>query len=185
MTKKNEVIKLDIDTIFDYGVNIPDRIITISDDIEAVLFHIVDSALSIMESINDKPITIRINSFGGEIYSALGIIGRIKNCKCQIITEGYGAIMSSAGFIFVAGSIRKISKYAWFMFHEMSFSSDGKLKENDEVLKQSKKEMKFIYQYMADHSKKSVDFWKKLCKKGDTHFNASESLLIGVADEII
>ena len=66
----------------------------------------------------EKAITIRLHSEGGSVYEALAIVGRIEKCKCQIITEGYGAIMSAATLILASGDKRRISRLAWFMVHE-------------------------------------------------------------------
>ena len=176
----------DYNLLFEFGVDRKRRIITISEDIEPPLFNIVSGAVSLMEADSLlEPITVRINSYGGSIYEALAVIGLLKYSPCAIITEGYGAIMSAAGMIFVSGTTKKISKHAWFMWHEMSFETGGKLSQITEEAKHSKKEMDTICDFMAAHTKKPASFWKKNGKIKDLYFNAEEALAVGIADELI
>ena len=108
-TQDNERLELHLKYLFDQAINFKDRVITIDSDIDGELFAWIDAALTELESHSRKAITVRIRSEGGDVYKALAIIGRLKKSKCQIVTEGYGCIMSAATMILACGDIRRIS----------------------------------------------------------------------------
>ena len=55
--------------------------------------------MTTLENLNRKTITIKINSYGGDVYTALAIVGRMLESKCLLQTKGYGKIMSAATII--------------------------------------------------------------------------------------
>ncbi len=170
---------------FEYNVNFKERTISISREIDEKEFDRIDNALTEMESQNRKAITIRINSPGGQVYQALAIIGRMKRSQCQIITEGYGHVMSAATMILAAGDKRKISKYAFFMHHEASYGVDGRHSEIKDMVKQTEKEEEQWCEWMAEFTKKPKAFWMKSGVRVDAYFSANELMELGVADEVI
>lgn len=177
-------LALHLDCLFDRGVNFQDRIITLSDEVDIVMFNILDSALSHMESEGGKSVKIRIHSFGGSAYDALAIVGRLKSSPCRIITEGYGEIMSAATLILACGNKRKISKYAWFMHHEAAYAMEGKHTEHKDSVRQMEREERQWANIMAEFSNKNSDYWYNLGKK-DTYLTPEELLKLGIVDEII
>lgn len=176
---------LQLEYAFEYGVDFGHRIIQITSDIDFPLFDFVDTALTEMESLNSKGVTIKINSFGGSVYEALAIVGRIKESKCKITTKGYGAIMSAATLILACGTKRKISQYAWFMHHESSYGFEGKHSQAKAAIAQAEREELQWAKAMAEFSKQDEEFWLEKGKLVDVYFDATELLELGVADEII
>ena len=184
---KIEIYKLHLELMLDYGINFKDRSITISSDIDVPLFDLIDSALTEMESQGKRKITIKINSFGGSAYSALAIIGRMqktKNKGIQVITEGYGKVMSAATLILACGTKRYFSRYAVFMHHEASSSIDGTLTEMKDFTQQLEKEEKLWCEFMAEFSGKELDYWLSWVGRKDAYFFADELLKLGVIDEV-
>ncbi len=169
---------------FEYNVNFKERIITISKEIDAEEFNRIDNALTELESQNRKSVTIRINSPGGEVYQALAIIGRLKRSPCNIITEGYGHVMSAATLILAAGDRRKISTYAFFMHHESSYGVDGRHSEIKAAVKQAEAEEHKWAQWMAELTSKDKKFWLTTGVTTDAYFDAEELMKLGVVDEI-
>lgn len=138
-----------------------------------------------MEYRSHEPITIRINSFGGDVYSALAVVGRMKISPCQIVTEAHGAVMSAATAILAAGKPRKMSEFSWGLFHEASYSAEGRHSDVRAQVKQSEREERSWAVFMSKHSVQGVQFWSELVKKGDRYFTAKQMLDLGVIDEII
>ena len=160
---KLSLYKLHLDLIFDYGINFKERIIVLSSDIEEGLFDFVDSALTEMESQGRGKIIVKINSYGGDLYEALAIVGRIqktKNKNIQVITEGYGKVMSASTLILASGTKRRISKYAFFMHHSSSYGVKGRHEDIKDYVNQAEKENKLWNKWIAELSKKSAKFWK-------------------------
>jgi len=199
MTKKNkdvELLKLNLEHAIDHGVDFENRIIRITGAIGSPSpldtedsyfdFNTLDFALTRMEKEDPiKRITIRINSFGGECYEALAIIGRMKASPCEIVTEGFGAIMSAATLILMAGDIRKLSKYCISMFHEIGYGVAGQHESIKEQVLQSEKELKLWASYYESFSNKSVRFWLSKMKKKEYYPTPKQMLEFGAIDEII
>jgi ATP-dependent Clp protease protease subunit len=170
---------------FEYNVNFKERTISISREIDEKEFDRLDNALTEMESQNRKAITIRINSPGGQVYQALAMIGRMKRSPCQIITEGYGHVMSAATLLLAAGDKRRISPYTFFMHHEASYGVDGRHSEIKDMVKQTEREEEKWCEWMASFTKKPKAFWMKSGVRTDAYFEAEELLEFGVVDEIM
>lgn len=169
---------------FDHGVDLKNRVINLTGDIDEAQFQKVEAAMTLMESENRTTITIKINSCGGEVYQALAIIGRLTSSKCRIITEGYGHIMSAATMILACGDRRKISKYAFFMHHESSYEASGKHSEIKDFVIQAEKEEICWAKWMSSFTRKDEDFWKNTGVRTDAYFSAEELASLGVADEV-
>lgn len=188
--QKNKKKDIDLELVrlefcFDRGINIADRIIQLTGDIEeGVTFDFVDAALTEMERENKKSITLKINSPGGSVYEALAVVDRIRESKCHIITKCYGHAMSAASLILAAGNKRYIGKQSWLMHHEISSNFSGSLSAIDEELKQLKREMQQWAIAMSHFSNESVEFWKNAAYKTDFYLNAEECLQVGVIDEV-
>jgi ATP-dependent protease ClpP protease subunit len=170
---------------FDYGVNFEQRIITLTEEIDYPMFDVLNEAMSFMESVSKKAITIRIKSQGGAIGDALAIVGRLKSSKCQIITEGYGDVMSAATLILACGDLRKISRYSVFMHHEASYEMEGRHSVIKNEMAQFEKEEKQWAKWMSNFSKKNEKFWLTQGTGVNAYFTAEELLGMGVVDEII
>lgn len=178
-------VALVISNALEYGINWDERTITISEDIDQPIFHVLDAAMTIMESDSREAITIRLNSPGGSIYEAQAIVARIRNSKAYVITEGYGHIMSAATLILACGRKRRIDKFADFMWHESSYDPGfDRHSAHKETVKQMESAEKKWAQMMAAHSKKEAKFWKEKGVGKDAYFTAEQLLRYGVVDEL-
>tara|TARA_R110000868_G_C10973188_1_gene771560 strand:+ start:90871 stop:91488 length:618 start_codon:yes stop_codon:yes gene_type:complete len=170
---------------FEYGVDFKNRTITITGELAHGWFDIVDAALTQMEAESKSTVTIKVNSPGGDTYEAMAIIGRIKNSKCHIVTEGYGHIMSAATLILACGNKRKMSRYAQFMWHEASYGIEERHSVIKATVAQVEREETKWAEAMSEFTNKSVAFWKKTGVGIDKYLEAEQLLEYGAIDEII
>jgi ATP-dependent Clp protease protease subunit len=185
--------KMRLDYAFEQGIDFRNRVIRVTGpigtpgpfDISFTTFDMVDAAMTEMEKQSNDPVTIRINSPGGEVYEGLAIVGRLSASPCQIITESYGHTMSAATLITACGDIRKMSKYTIAMFHQCSYGLQGSHEEVKQEVEQMEREEKLWAKWMANLSKKSEKFWFTAVKKKNVYLTAEEMLKYGVIDEII
>jgi ATP-dependent protease ClpP protease subunit len=191
-----ERLKFDLDLSLNQGIDLKNRTIRITGHIgdpggfnseeEYFDYNHLEVALTQLESQSPtSPITIKINSFGGSVYEALAIVGRLKSSPCQIITEGYGAIMSAATLILMCADVRKISRYAVSMFHSAQYGLQGDHENIKEQVIQAEKEEKLWANYYAEFSNRSPAWWLKRIKKTEYYPTADEMLQLGAVDEII
>jgi ATP-dependent Clp protease protease subunit len=184
--KNSEVEKeaLRLSYSFEGNVDFKNRVIRITEEIDFGTFAFIDAAISELESINGKLITIRINCPGGSAYDALAIVGRIKSSKCKITTEGYGHVMSAATLILAAGTKRRLSKYATFMWHQSSYGVEAKHKDVKILVEQQEREEKLWAKWIAELSRYEESYWYAKAAEKDFYLNAQECLEHGVVDEL-
>lgn len=177
-------IALHYEYAFEWGVNFEHRVICLTNDVDTNSFEVLDAAMTEMERNSKRNIVIKINSMGGNVYDALGIVGRIRKSPCKIIVEGYGAIMSAAIVILACGDIRRISKYAWLMHHESQYEVEGRHSVVQAEVQQKQLEESMWADTMTKFSKKSKKFWLEYGKGIDFHFSPKEAMKFGIIDEI-
>jgi len=167
------------------GIDLKNRTIRFTGEIESGSFDFVDAALTMLENDNSKAITIKINCPGGEVYESLAIIGRLKASKCRIITEAYGHCMSAAVLILACGDKRRMSHYSWLMHHKASY---GLMGDHDRIVKeveQMKREEKVWATWMEELTDKDAKYWEKSCEHKNLYLSAEQCFELGVIDEII
>ena len=170
---------------FEYGVDIKNRIIKLTGEVDEFMWDVLDSGLNQLEGSKEK-ITIRINSCGGSTYDALAIVGRIKKSTSYIVTEGFGQVMSAATLILAAGRKRRMSHYSFFMWHEASYGMDGRHSQNKATVEQIEKEEKMWAKWMSEMTEGIHDpeWWAENGVGKDAYFSAEELMELGVVDEV-
>lgn len=184
-----EQLAFNLEYAFNRGVDLDNRIIQLTEDIEDHHFCLFDSAMTVMETMNKKAITIKINSYGGDVYTALGIIGRMFECqrkKIKIHTKGYGKIMSASTAILAAGDKRSISRLAEFMHHESSYELPGPARESEheQALKESLNLSEKWCALMTELTGISKHHWQRWGKGKDYYFTPDRCLELNIVDEV-
>ena len=175
----------DIFNEIDYGVNIQDSVVYLHGDI--VLGNLFDFVAKIRiilanrpEEKQKEPITLMINSNGGDVYEALGIIDYIESLPVPVNIIARGRAMSAAALILCcATGLRAASKTSTIMVHEASaeiFGKSADIKANAEHIDELEEE---VYKMMAGRTKQDIEFWKKACRK-DYYMTAQKALDLGL-----
>lgn len=76
-----------------------------------------NEVMDFMKDAGDGDLTVRINSSGGEVSSALTMYNRLLEHPGKVTTIVDGYAFSSAGWLALAGSDRQICNGALFMMH--------------------------------------------------------------------
>jgi len=174
----------------EYNVYTPARLIYLEGDIDKDSAGEFIRNIRLMDHVTDKDITVLINSEGGDVYQALAIIDSIKECNSRVITHAVGPCYSSAAWILQSGDLRKISSNSRIMVHigEEGYSSD-----HPNIIKKWIKENERVSKTLNDMLLEKIKIKKPRFTKAkidelllfDTIFNATESIEIGLADEIV
>lgn len=179
------LLQFQSDTSLEWGVDLPSRTIQLLGEVNIDMFSFLDSALSLLEHQSREAVTLRINSFGGDVEQAFAIIGRMERSPCKIITEGYGYCASSACLILVAGDKRRLSKWAEVMFHEISYAVEGTHTQVEHQVKQLQREYRKWCEAMAQFTKSDSGKWLLEGRNGiDLYMNAGECLKLNIVDEV-
>lgn len=173
-------------------VNLEDGIIYVFSDIEDVVqYEIMAKTKSIIryrehtgKNIGD-PINLILNSDGGNVHSAFGIIDYINTLDVPVNTITIGRAFSAAALILMAGTgVRLASKNSSIMFHEISADHFGKssdLKANTAHLNDLEN---YALNIIAPKSNKPKEWWADKITK-DFYMSAQQALDLGVIDKII
>ena len=132
------------------------------------------------------PIYIHINSYGGEVDAALGLIDHIFSLKkrgAKIITiiEGYAA--SAATMISIAGTERRIRPNAYMRIHQFRSGMWGKKTELDDEHKNLEKLESILLNLYKENTKMKKKQLKKLLKR-ELDLVPSECIDMGLIDSI-
>ncbi len=182
--------KSEIFNEIDYGVNIEDSVIYLHGDIMlGNLFDFISKVRIILanrpaDKKND-PINLLINTNGGDVYEANGIIDYIETLSVPVNTIARGRAMSAGAMILCCGTgVRAASKNTTIMMHEASaelFGKSSDIKANADHIDQLEED---FYKVLSKKTSQTEEFWRKACRK-DFYISAEKALELGVIDKII
>jgi ATP-dependent Clp protease protease subunit len=174
----------------DYGVNVNESIIYLHGDIMlGNLFDFISKVRIIIsnrpEVNRQDPINLLINSNGGDLYEALGIIDYIQTLSVPVNVIARGRAMSAAAMILCCGTgVRAASKSTSIMLHEASAEIGGKsadIKANADHIDSLEDN---FYAMMAVKTGLTEEFWRKACRK-DFYMSPEKAKELGVIDTIV
>lgn len=147
----------------------------------------------VYENINNqdtnKPLTLYVNSMGGDLYEAFALIDVMHSSNRPIRTIGLGSIMSCGFLIFISGKKgqRFLTQNCGIMCHQFSDGSEG-VKYHD--IKASIKEADYCNERMLSIIRHATgmnnsNIKKRLLNTTDTYLTNHEMINLGLADKII
>jgi ATP-dependent Clp endopeptidase proteolytic subunit ClpP len=140
--------------------------------------------VSMLSACNQKKLTIRINSPGGDVWDAHAIYNAIKSHPSKPITRIESLAASAASYIAVAGSQRQAYKNTMIMIHEpMSgiFGNQYEAREMADILEQVSNSMIDMYADNTSVGKREI----KDMLKAETWMSAKVAKEKGFIDTII
>lgn len=192
--KKKELVEdLKEDSTFneiDYGLNINESVVYLHGDIMlGNLFDLISKVRIILanrpKENSQDPINLMINSNGGDVYEALGMIDYIESLSVPVNIIARGRAMSAAAMILACGTGKRVaSKLTTIMLHEASaeiFGKSADIKANADHIDGLEND---FYTMMAAKTTQTEEFWRTACRK-DFYISAARAKELGVIDEII
>jgi len=166
-----------------------ERLTEDSDEVSAVSVAQLIKNIHILDSINSEPITLLLNTCGGEWESGIAVYDLIKTIKSKVYIIGLGKLYSMGSVIFQAGYKRYIYPHTQFLLHDGSEAYAGNTKSFERWAENSKKTRAIMYQIYLEKMKKkdqkiTTEQIEKICAF-DSIFNAQEAINLGLADKII
>lgn len=174
----------------DYGFDVGTSSVLLFGDIaDGTLYDLVLRIRAILhmrdESQKNDPINLIINSDGGDVYEALGMIDFIQSLDVKVNTICRGRAMSAAALLLCSGTgIRAASKNSTIMFHEISSGIYGKSSDMKANVQHTEKLEDILVDIIVENSNKDSVFWKDKILK-DYYISPVEALELGVIDTII
>jgi ATP-dependent Clp protease protease subunit len=173
----------------EFGINVAKRIVFLDGGIEpATLFRLKQQLDTILDTCNEEdPISIYINTYGGDAHAMFGIIDLIKTYPVKINTTAMGAAMSAGAWILMSGTgIRAITKGSIIMFHEVQSSHHGPSTKIESTVEHSRLLQDMTSELIYDRTNISKKAWIEMLKdKQEIFFNADECLKYDIVDKIL
>jgi ATP-dependent Clp protease protease subunit len=136
------------------------------------------------EEKSKDPISVIIDSSGGDVYSTLGIVDFIENLEVPVNTIARGRCMSAAAIILACGTgERMASKRTSMMLHNSSGGAIGTAKEIRINIEHHDKLDDELYDILAAKTKKDKLWWKDALRN-DLYINSQTALELGIIDSI-
>lgn len=177
-------------TQMDYGIDVEaSSVLLFGEIMDGSLYDIITRIRAILHMRTDEhkndPINLIINSDGGSVYEALGIIDYIQSLDVKVNTICRGRAMSAAALILCAGTgVRAASQYSTIMFHEISSDIYGKSSDMKANVQHMEKLEEILLEILKSNSNKEKDYWKNVTIK-DYYITPKDALDMGVIDAII
>ena len=182
-------MKKEIQLLFknlEWGINIKSNTMYLTYEIEQDTLYAVMTRFDNFVQYNEgRDINLNIASYGGDVYSMLGIIDYFKSLPVKVNTHCLGACMSAAAVILACGTgKRTMTSNSTVMVHEGSAFEAGKTSDVLKGADHLKKLQKNINRILGEVTSKDQKFWEKVSQH-DTYLTAEECLDYGIIDEII
>jgi ATP-dependent Clp protease, protease subunit len=142
-----------------------------------------------IDAKDGKILTLYVNSQGGDLYEAFGLIDMMQNSQLPIRTIGYGSVMSAAFLIVASGTPgeRYVTKNCGIMCHQMSMLEEmGKYHDIKATRKETDRLNKAMYDVLKETTGLDGRIIKtKLLPAHDVYMTAEEMIEFGAADHIL
>ena len=168
--------------------------------VEYKMSNIFIKNLRLLENRTQDPITIHMNSIGGEWADGMAIFDAIMLCHSYVTILAYGQVESMSSIILQAADYRYMTQNAYFMCHYGSSGVMGDYLSAQNWISYEKKicdTMLNIYssrcykgqffkeKYVKSDEVKAKNFLSKKLKDGDWYMSAEESVYYGFADKVL
>ena len=158
---------------------------------EIILIQEDDKYLKGLYELHDLTYTapeikIYIDSYGGQVYQCMGLLGVMDKCKTPIHTIVTGCAMSCGFLITLGGHKRSAYQTSTLMYHQVSAGVAGKAKDIEEEVVEIKRLQAWIEKYTMDRTKITCEKLAEVYNsKHDWYMEADEALDLGVIHKII
>ena len=179
---KNKKIERDANHIYFYSEVNRDSIYELASLINEVEEE--NKALSFKLKIDDIPIYLHINSYGGCVFSAFNIIDVIQGCSIPIYSVIEGCAASAATLMSVVCDKKYIRKNAYMLIHQLSSGCWGKMCEIEDEVQNLTDFMDRIKKIYTEHTSIPKKELTELLKH-DLWLNSDKCLKYELAEEIM
>lgn len=185
-------VREEIDKFFDYGLYVPTRTLYIGDagdtNVDADMARKAIMGLHILDQ-TVGPITIKLNTQGGDYYHGLAIYDAIRACNNEVTIIGFGYVMSMGSYILQAADHRVLAPNASLMVHYGTESFEGHGKDFDRYSKEKRRqddsfENLLLAKIREKHPNYTIGALRKLIAF-DVYLTPGEAIDLGLADSVL
>jgi ATP-dependent Clp protease protease subunit len=174
------------DSIAMDGVDLPERTLFLTGDIDYEMAQRVQAGLGVLSASGAGVIRVVLSSNGGDEDAGFLIFEAIRGCANRVLVIGSGSVMSVAALILQAGDWRLLTPACRVMVH----GGNAKLKNNIhqqmhvvEVAKEMEVRTRQYATLIAERAGLKPSRVMSWCRR-DKFFSADEAVRMGLADGV-
>jgi len=139
------------------------------------------SEINFLGQIGIKNLLIKINSVGGKVFLAQGIVGEMLTTSMEITTLVTGIAMSASAFVAPMGAKRLAFDFATFMVHDPIVKGQEPDEKTAQVIKMAKDSIITMMISRSNLKREQLD----VMMADETFFSAKEAKGFGLVDEVL
>jgi ATP-dependent Clp protease protease subunit len=139
-----------------------------------------------LASVDERDISLYVNSAGGSVIDGLGLIDTMNYISCDVSTLCIGMAASMGAVLLSNGAKGKrfVLPHSRVMIHQVSSGAQGVLKDLEIELEQTRRCKNDVYKILADNTGKSLEEMESLCDRNNW-FIGQEAVDLGIADKVL
>lgn len=163
------------------------RILTLTGTVDPGMAHEAGMRLQYLAGISKKPITLYLNTPGGNIVDGLAIFDLIQRINKEVPVDivATGSCMSMGTIILQAGRKRLSTPNTYFMLHELSAGMEGKLGDQKDLVKHLEVLQKRLNSILSSRTGLTHKELMKKFDRKDYYMDATEALKVNLIDGIV
>lgn len=131
--------------------------------------------------------TVWLCSPGGDVFEALAVYAALRSIRRRVVTVALGYTASGGSVVLQAGHVRRMSRTAWLMIHEVHLAQNEPMRTSDvqdeaSLMRRLDEQLLNIY---AERAKVSRRRLRELYQRRDYWMPAQEALKYGLVDEVV
>lgn len=163
-----------------------DRIIYFAGHVTDDTCNMAIAQLLYLTSVDNRDISMYINSPGGSVHDGLGLIDTMDYIDCDISTLCVGMAASMGSVLLSNGAKGKrfVLPHSRVMIHQVSSSQSGTLADLEIEIEQTRRCKDDVYGILAKNTGKTIEEMEKLCDRNNW-FIGQEAVDLGIADSVL
>ena len=163
-----------------------DRILWVAGPVNDNMSTIVQAQLMYLDSADNLPITMHIDSPGGSVKSGLSMVDVMQYIKSDIATINTGMAASMGSVLLGAGTKGKRSslRFSKTMLHQTSGGAGGNIQDARINFQEWEKVNKILFELLGEFCGKPAEVVEKDATR-DFWLSAEEAVSYGIIDEVI
>lgn len=163
-----------------------DRIIYFTGVVDDDSCNTAVAQLLYLSSVDERDISMYINSPGGSVVDGLGLVDTMNYINCDISTTCIGMAASMGSVLLSNGAKGKrfVLPHSRVMIHQISSRQSGTLADLEIEIEQTRRCKNDVYKILADNTGHTFEDMEKLCDR-DNWFIGQEAVELGIADKVL
>lgn len=163
-----------------------DRIIWLAGPVNDRMSTVVQAQLLFLDNLDNKDITLHVDSPGGSVKSGLSIVDVVNYVSSDIVTLNTGMAASMGSILLGSGTKGKrcTLKFSKVMLHQVSSGAQGNIQDMRITLQESEKYNDILFGLLGEYTGKDPKQVMEDAKR-DLWLTADEAVKYGIVDSVI